>query len=291
MGIAGSVTTVADLPELFEAHRRAPADLVVADLVFTGTDPVVFTSAVHAECEYTEVVLTGAISPFTASRAMASCAKALICGFSAEPDQLTASVARSIILTYPGAVRAAASIPVQARRTVRERLTDREVQVLRAMSEGKSNVQIAAELFLSVDTVKCHAKRQFRKLGVHDRAHAVAEAFRSASSADPGAPEHVGCRTKPGARRPARCAVPLGCFLRLHGNERRRGEACAILPAGTGISEAEYRRDTGRNSADLYHAIRWKAVLTTGNDGMGDPRLAGFARRFVGLAALRWHHG
>ncbi|MDR7348739.1 response regulator transcription factor [Glycomyces algeriensis] len=179
MGIAGSVTAVADLPELFEAHRRAPADLIVADLAFTGTDPIVFTSAIHAECEYTEVVLTGPISPFTASRAMASGAKALICGFSSEPDQLTASVARSIILTYPGAVRAAAAIPLQAKQIVRDRLTDREVQVLRAMSEGKSNVQIAAELFLSVDTVKCHAKRLFRKLDVHDRAHAVAEAFRS----------------------------------------------------------------------------------------------------------------
>jgi DNA-binding NarL/FixJ family response regulator len=179
MGIARSVRVVADLPALFDAHRRTPADLVVADLAFTGTDPVTFTNAVHAECEYTEVVLTGPISPFTAGRAMASGAKALICGLSREPDQLTASVARSIILTYPGSVRAAAAIPLQANRTRRDRLSDRELQVLRAMSEGKSNLQIASELFLSVDTVKCHAKRLYRKLGVHDRAHAVAEAFRS----------------------------------------------------------------------------------------------------------------
>lgn len=179
MGITGSVTVVGDLAELLATHRRAPVDLIVADLAFTGTDPVVFTGAVHAECEYTEVVLTGPISPFTAARAMASGAKALMCGRSPEPDQLTASVARSIIFTYPGAVSAAAAMPLQDRRTRRDRLTDREVQVLRAMSEGKSNSQIAAELFLSVDTVKCHAKRLFRKLDVHDRAHAVAEAFRS----------------------------------------------------------------------------------------------------------------
>lgn len=179
MGVSRSVATVADLPQLLEAHRRSPADLVVADLAFIGTDPVVFTDAVHAHCEYTEVVLTGAISPFTASRAIASGIGALICGPGSEPDQLTASVARSIILTFPGAVRAAAAIPLQASRARGDRLSAREVQVLRAMSEGKSNSQIATELFLSIDTVKCHAKRLFRKLGVHDRAHAVAEALRS----------------------------------------------------------------------------------------------------------------
>ncbi|GAA1695456.1 response regulator transcription factor [Glycomyces endophyticus] len=179
MGVGRSVATVADAGELLELHRRTPSDLVVADLAFAGTDPVVFAGAVHAQSRYTQVVLTGPFSPFTASRAMASGAAALVCGPNGEPDGLTASVARSIILTFPGAVRAAAAIPLQAMRPRRDRLTPREVQVLRAMSDGKSNAQIATELFLSVDTVKCHAKRLFRKLGVHDRAHAVAEAFRS----------------------------------------------------------------------------------------------------------------
>ncbi|WP_342761260.1 response regulator transcription factor [Glycomyces sambucus] len=179
MGVARSVATAADVPELLELHRRAPTDLVVVDLAFIGADPVMFTSTVRAQSPYTEVVLTGPISPFTASRAIASGTNALVCGLGTETDQLTASVARSIILTFPGAVRAAAAIPVQAMRPRPNRLTPREVQVLRAMSDGKSNAQIATELFLSIDTVKCHAKRLFRKLGVHDRAHAVAEAFRS----------------------------------------------------------------------------------------------------------------
>jgi DNA-binding NarL/FixJ family response regulator len=179
MGVSRSVATAADVPELLEIHRRSPADLVVVDLAFTGSDPVVFAGAVRARSPFTEVVLTGPISPFTASRAMASGTRALVCGPGAETDQLTASVARSIILTFPGAVRAAAAMPRRHPGSRPDRLTPREVQVLRAMSDGKSNAQIATELFLSVDTVKCHAKRLFRKLGVHDRAHAVAEAFRS----------------------------------------------------------------------------------------------------------------
>ena len=57
-------------------------------------------------------------------------------------------------------------------------LTDRERQVLQGMSDGRSNAQIGRDLFLSEDTVKTHARRLFRKLGVSDRGHAVAEGFR-----------------------------------------------------------------------------------------------------------------
>lgn len=58
------------------------------------------------------------------------------------------------------------------------RLSDRELQVLRGMTDGLTNGAIAAELFLSEDTVKTHIRRLFRKLGATDRAHAVARGFR-----------------------------------------------------------------------------------------------------------------
>ena len=57
-------------------------------------------------------------------------------------------------------------------------LTEREMQVLTGMSRGRSNAEIGKELFLSEDTVKTHARRLFRKLGVNDRAQAVAHGFR-----------------------------------------------------------------------------------------------------------------
>jgi DNA-binding NarL/FixJ family response regulator len=63
-----------------------------------------------------------------------------------------------------------------ARRTT---LTERELQVLRGMADGKSNAEIGRELFVSEDTVKTHARRLFRKLGARDRAHAVAAGFRA----------------------------------------------------------------------------------------------------------------
>lgn len=57
-------------------------------------------------------------------------------------------------------------------------LTKREVEVLDGMSHGRSNAQIGADLFLSEDTVKTHARRLFRKLGASDRAQAVAIGLR-----------------------------------------------------------------------------------------------------------------
>lgn len=57
-------------------------------------------------------------------------------------------------------------------------LTERELQVLTGMSQGKSNAEIGRELYLSEDTIKTHARRLFRKLECHDRAQAVALGFR-----------------------------------------------------------------------------------------------------------------
>jgi two-component system nitrate/nitrite response regulator NarL len=58
-------------------------------------------------------------------------------------------------------------------------LTRRELEVLSGMSHGRSNAQIGADLFLSEDTVKTHARRLFRKLGAADRAQAVAIGLRT----------------------------------------------------------------------------------------------------------------
>jgi DNA-binding NarL/FixJ family response regulator len=59
------------------------------------------------------------------------------------------------------------------------RLTDRELTVLRAMATGASNAEIAADLFLSVATVKTHVARVLSKLGLRDRTQAVVFAYES----------------------------------------------------------------------------------------------------------------
>lgn len=59
-----------------------------------------------------------------------------------------------------------------------EPLTERELDVLTAISQGLSNPAIARTLYLSLSTVKTHIKAVFAKLGVGDRAAAVDAAHR-----------------------------------------------------------------------------------------------------------------
>lgn len=57
-------------------------------------------------------------------------------------------------------------------------LSERERQVLQGFARGLSIPQVAAELYIGASTVKTHTQRLYEKLGVSDRAAAVAEAMR-----------------------------------------------------------------------------------------------------------------
>lgn len=61
--------------------------------------------------------------------------------------------------------------------SIRE-LSDREVEVLQLVADGKSNKEVANDLTISEKTVKAHLRSIFRKLEVGDRAQAVATAMR-----------------------------------------------------------------------------------------------------------------
>lgn len=55
-------------------------------------------------------------------------------------------------------------------------LSLRELEVLQLIAQGSSNLQIAEQLFISLHTVKTHARRIHSKLGVERRTQAVARA-------------------------------------------------------------------------------------------------------------------
>jgi len=55
-----------------------------------------------------------------------------------------------------------------------EALTEREIEVLRAIAEGNRNRDIANQLFISEETVKVHIKHIMEKLNASDRTQAVA---------------------------------------------------------------------------------------------------------------------
>jgi pimeloyl-ACP methyl ester carboxylesterase/DNA-binding CsgD family transcriptional regulator len=56
------------------------------------------------------------------------------------------------------------------------RLKDREMDIIKLMSQGFSNNQIAKQLYLARETVRWYNKQIYSKLGVHNRTHAVTRA-------------------------------------------------------------------------------------------------------------------
>ena len=81
---------------------------------------------------------------------------------------------------HPGAHQAGSGGSGQSRRTEQmESLTPREVEVLRLLSQGQTNPQIAQNLLVSRGTVKIHVQHIISKLGVSDRTQAAVRAIES----------------------------------------------------------------------------------------------------------------
>ncbi|CUU54081.1 DNA-binding response regulator, NarL/FixJ family, contains REC and HTH domains [Parafrankia irregularis] len=96
--------------------------------------------------------------------------------------QAVRTIARSDILLFPEAIRhmAGSRRNRAAQETMRRAaLTDRESEVLRLISEGLSNNEIASRLYLGAQTVKTHVSSVLAKLGARDRTQAVIIAYES----------------------------------------------------------------------------------------------------------------
>ena len=87
---------------------------------------------------------------------------------------LAPSITRRLIGRF--ADRLAADTAVAGRR---DRLTDREREVVVAIARGASNAEIAQELFIGAATVKTHVSSILTKLGLRDRAQVVIFAYES----------------------------------------------------------------------------------------------------------------
>ncbi|MFC5403001.1 response regulator [Cohnella soli] len=69
--------------------------------------------------------------------------------------------------------------PPQSAAQPHEELTDREMEVLKLIALGKSNQEIADDLYIGIKTVKYHLTNLFGKLGVEDRTQAAIYAHRN----------------------------------------------------------------------------------------------------------------
>ncbi len=176
LGLGNAVRTALSTEEALTRLGERLADIVLVDTALAKPDCVQFTKNVLARNPRAAIILIGAEDPRVAAAAVAAGARGVIRTGEHGDDMVTA-LARGIMLLCPDGWRKAPAPTQETKPKIN--LTERELQVLKGMSEGRSNAEIGRQLFVSEDTVKTHARRLFRKLGARDRAHAVASAFRA----------------------------------------------------------------------------------------------------------------
>jgi DNA-binding NarL/FixJ family response regulator len=199
LGLLDDVETVGEAADGEEAVRLALAtrpDVVLMDLRMPLLDGAGATARIRDQLPDTAVVV---LTTYADDASIAGALRAGARGY------LTKDAGRAELAA---AVRAAASGQATFAREVGERLiagfaadapareapptlavlfpqlTARELDVLSRIAAGRSNSEIAAELFLGVSTVKSHVNAIFAKMPARDRAQAISLALGGASDPD-----------------------------------------------------------------------------------------------------------
>ncbi len=164
-----------------EAALQLQPDLVLMDIGLPQLDGIAATQRIRAELPQVRIVmLTSHTADHEMMAALSSGADAY-CIKGTRLEQLeiaiTSAQAGAVYLDPQIARRVLNHLKPVA--TGKDRLSNRELDVLKLIVDGKSNPEIAAMLYLSLSTVKCHVRSIMEKLAVDDRVQAAVTALRS----------------------------------------------------------------------------------------------------------------
>jgi DNA-binding NarL/FixJ family response regulator len=165
---------------------RESRELLSGGLIDAGIGRVIVAESVGAAQDIVDAGSGGDLA--LVSLALGESAVALIRRLRTEPWRRVVALAPSgDVATVIGALQAGAcgvlrghpKTPVAELPRLVHHLTDREIEVLTDVADGRSNKWIGEHLALSALTVKSHLARISRKLGTGDRAQMVAIAMRA----------------------------------------------------------------------------------------------------------------
>ncbi|MDX6725397.1 MAG: two-component system, NarL family, nitrate/nitrite response regulator NarL [Baekduia sp.] len=171
----------ADGRQALEEIRALTPDVAVLDQGMPGLDGTAILNAIQRDELVTRVVLLSAtVDSRVVYQATAGGVGAFISKESTRQRicETIARVARGeTVISEEVQAGLANEIRLRAKDD-RPALTPREREVLVLTADGRSGPEIARHLHLSAATVKSHMQNMYEKLGVSDRAAAVAEAMR-----------------------------------------------------------------------------------------------------------------
>jgi DNA-binding NarL/FixJ family response regulator len=183
-GVAALIGTEPDMKVVAEAtsgieavrqFRATLPDITLMDLQMRGMSGIDAISAIRTEWPWARIIVLSTFGgDAMAQRALKAGAQAYLLKGLVRGELLD-----TIRLVHGGAkwiqAEVASSIATHVAETA---LTDREVEVLGLIADGKSNKRIAYNLSINEETAKTHVKNILAKLHANDRTHAVTLALR-----------------------------------------------------------------------------------------------------------------
>ncbi len=192
LGLQDDIEVVAEAGDgaaAIEIARTHRPDVILMDIRMPGMDGIAATKAIVDSADWPVKVLI--LTTFDPDEYVYKALQAGASGFvlkDISPEDLVAavrtvadggallapSVTRRLISRFAAPPSLDASVVARL-----DRLTSREREVLVAVATGSSNIEIAEDLFVGAATVKSHISSILTKLGLTNRAQAVAFAYES----------------------------------------------------------------------------------------------------------------
>ncbi|MBU8596412.1 DNA-binding response regulator [Shouchella clausii] len=189
MGVSAFLSTQEDLHVAGEAANgeegvklalQLKPDVILMDLVMDGMDGIEATKQIKANWPQAKIVV---VTSFVDSDKLRPVLEAGATSYVLKTSSAM-QIAEAIRKTHNGESVLDAKVQGQmisaftANVPLHQALTKRELEILKLMSEGKTNQQISEELYITIKTVKTHVSHILAKLEVEDRTQAVIYALK-----------------------------------------------------------------------------------------------------------------
>jgi len=157
-------------------------DIILMDLVMEGMDGIEATKQIISQWPEAKIII---VTSFLDDEKVYPALEAGAASYMLKTSKAR-EIANAVRATYQGQsvlepeVTGKMMMKMRQKQThlPHEELTSREMEILLLMAEGKSNQEIADELFIALKTVKTHVSNILSKLNVQDRTQAVIYAFK-----------------------------------------------------------------------------------------------------------------
>ncbi|HLT56785.1 MAG TPA: response regulator transcription factor [Bacillota bacterium] len=191
IGVSAYLSSQPDMEVVAEADDGTTAvqlalelrpDIILMDLVMKEMDGIEATKRIIAEWPEAKIII---VTSFLDDEKVYPALEAGAASYMLKTSKAE-EIAEAIRATYKGQTILEPEVTGKIMNRMRakqekhlhDQLTEREMEVLLMLAQGKTNQEIADELFISLKTVKVHVSNILGKLEVQDRTQAVIYAFK-----------------------------------------------------------------------------------------------------------------